>query len=749
MLREISEAIETIASEKPLLLVLEDLHWADHSTVDLVSAMARRRQPAKLMLIGTYRPVDLVLSAHPLKPLKQDLLIHQLCHEIGLQPLEEAEVAEYLAAEWGGAALPEGLTGLIYRRSEGNPLFMVAVLQHMREQKLITQDGSKVTLTLPLQEIDLCAPESLRQMIEILLDRLSSEEHRALEAASVTGVLFSAVVSAAAANVGVNSFEDLCQGLSCRHQIVRSVDTQEFPDGTVSDRFEFVHALYRDVLYRRQPRARRAQLHLLVGERLEALYAHRLSDAALELAHHFEQGRDWPRAIKYLLLAADMAGRRFEPRRTLEILEHALELKNRLPQEARAPHEVTILERLATMHIAFVGMRPLVRKAWQLILMNSEQYPKPLQALELSAEFRDPLLRARTVIRWSLCSVFDGDWDGKHLEDCGRGLDLIRQDANRLIVGSNLIDYSVIQFFSSEYRGAYQNAREGLAAIIQESDNNPYLKDAFLHQFVVPWSLLFLGEWGEALHEIDREATMMDRSAHYPHARANRLYRAFVHLFAQDFAGVLENCEPMLTLLESPSDIRFCSFLMASAELNLGNYERAHVLLSAAQEDMQRLSVAFDWYRRILIKSALTELWLAKGDLAQARPEAETFLKIALVTEERTWRALAWEARARVAMAELDLTRAQGCIAEALSTMEGFELPLAGWRVHGAAFELYQSSGHRDLAERHLALSRRTIMKLADSLPAQEPLRQIFLSAPLVRKTLGDSEPPKVRVQNA
>ena len=77
------------------------------------------------------------------------------------------------------------------------------------------------------------------------------------------------------------------------------------------------------------------------------------------------------------------------------------------------------------------------------------------------------------------------------------------------------------------------------------------------------------------------------------------------------------------------------------------------------------------------------------------------------------------------------------------------ELPLADWRVHAAAFELCRKSGHRDLAERHLALSRQRIIKLADSLPAEEPLQRIFLSAPLVRKTLGDSEPPKLRVQNA
>jgi len=87
MLREIGEALETIASDRPLLLVLEDLHWADPSTVDLISALARRRAPAKLMLIGTYRPVEVTLAENPLKVVKQDLLVHQLCREIALEPL--------------------------------------------------------------------------------------------------------------------------------------------------------------------------------------------------------------------------------------------------------------------------------------------------------------------------------------------------------------------------------------------------------------------------------------------------------------------------------------------------------------------------------------------------------------------------------------------------------------------------------------------------------------------------------------
>src|SRR5208337_4278898 len=114
MLREIGDALETITSAGPLLLVFEDLQWVDYSTIDLVSALARRRGPAKLMLIATKRPVDMVIPEHPLKVLKQDLLLHQMCRELALEPLGEAEVAEYLAAESSEANVPEGLAKLVY-----------------------------------------------------------------------------------------------------------------------------------------------------------------------------------------------------------------------------------------------------------------------------------------------------------------------------------------------------------------------------------------------------------------------------------------------------------------------------------------------------------------------------------------------------------------------------------------------------------------------------------------------------------
>src|SRR5205807_7676870 len=125
MLREMAECIEALTSDSPLLLVLEDLHWSDYSTLDLTSYLARRHDPARLMIIGTYRPVDVIVGDHPLKGVKRELQAHGLCHELPLECLDEETVAEYLQSRFPNHQLPGRLRRTIYRRTEGNPLFMV------------------------------------------------------------------------------------------------------------------------------------------------------------------------------------------------------------------------------------------------------------------------------------------------------------------------------------------------------------------------------------------------------------------------------------------------------------------------------------------------------------------------------------------------------------------------------------------------------------------------------------------------
>ena len=104
MFREMAEALEALAAERPLVLVLEDLHWSDPSTLDLVAGVARRREPARLLLLGTYRPLDAIVRGHPLRAVAQELALHGACEELALAPLDEAGAG----AAWpaGSAARP-------------------------------------------------------------------------------------------------------------------------------------------------------------------------------------------------------------------------------------------------------------------------------------------------------------------------------------------------------------------------------------------------------------------------------------------------------------------------------------------------------------------------------------------------------------------------------------------------------------------------------------------------------------------
>ena len=221
------------------------------------------------MLLGTVRPTDMALSQRPLTDLKRDLSLRSLCREIELQPLSESDIAEYLTAQSQEAALPAGLAELIHRHSEGNPLFMVAAIQHMTQRGLIDVQNRAWQLHVPVEEIDLSVPESLRHMIEAQIERLSEEEQRMLEVASVVGGTFSAVPIAALAHMNDIDVEDICEKLSRRHFILRAAGSQTFADGTISPRWEFVHALYRKVLYERLGPGRRARVHRDIDERLE------------------------------------------------------------------------------------------------------------------------------------------------------------------------------------------------------------------------------------------------------------------------------------------------------------------------------------------------------------------------------------------------------------------------------------------------------------------------------------------------
>ncbi len=320
MLRELAEGLEALTRDTVLILTLEDLHWSDPSTQDALSFLARRRHPARLLVLGTYRPTEVLGNGHPLRTLTQDLAIHRHSVELPVPLLTEAAVAEYLAIR---ARPLQPLARTIHHRTSGNPLFMVNVVEDLLLHGPATNDG-------PAQA-PLNVPATIRQMLERQIDQLSTDEHQLLVTASAVGTEFAAATIAPSLARSVTTVEEHCASLARREHFVRATGTTQWPDGTTSARYSFRHALYHDVLYERVTPSRRLQVHQQIGERLEQGYGDRAEEIAAALAGHFEQARDYPRAVRYHGVAGQSALRRNASQEASVHLTTALDLLNHLP----------------------------------------------------------------------------------------------------------------------------------------------------------------------------------------------------------------------------------------------------------------------------------------------------------------------------------------------------------------------------------------------------------------------------------
>ncbi|NOT57802.1 MAG: AAA family ATPase, partial [Deltaproteobacteria bacterium] len=359
MLRELAEALEVITAERPLVLVLEDLHWSDPSTLDLLSLVARRTEPARLLLIGTYRPVDVITHEHPLRSVKAELQLHGHCQEFALELLSEATVAEYLEIRLATGAqrttLVHKLARLLHQRTEGNPLFLVAMVEDIITRGVVVQtEGGWELREERVREDEI--PESIRQLVVLQRERLAPETQHLLGAASIAGLEFSAAAVAAALETTTVAVERQCEQLVERHQFLRRVGVEEWPDGTLAARYGFLHALYQQLWHERVSPTQLQHYHLRIGEQKELAYRERSREIAAELAVHFEQGREYAKAVQYLQQAGENDVRRSAHQEAVTLLTKGLELLQTLPDTLqRTQQELSLHLRLGGQLIITKG----------------------------------------------------------------------------------------------------------------------------------------------------------------------------------------------------------------------------------------------------------------------------------------------------------------------------------------------------------------------------------------------------------
>jgi DNA-binding winged helix-turn-helix (wHTH) protein/tetratricopeptide (TPR) repeat protein len=341
MLREIGAFLESMAAQSTVVFVLEDLHWSDHATTDLLSFLAERRDPARLVLIGTYRPAEASARDHPIREVNRTLRSHRRCVDLRLDYLSAANVREYLRRRFGDQA--QDLAQVVHERTDGNPLFVVAIVEELIRRGHLKATDRGWVVNVATDRVDLVVPNDLLDMFAAQFHRLTDDERAVLEVASVAGVSFAPWMVARALGRDVDDVEAVAQGLVKSHLFLNVSSHVE--DG-LARRYGFGHALHRQMIYEQIPDGRRGRLHQMIGEALESSSGDRLVEIAPELSVHFEQSGDHARAIKYLRLCITLAQQRFAHQEAVAHGTKALGLLGRVsesPLRDRLELEVRLL----------------------------------------------------------------------------------------------------------------------------------------------------------------------------------------------------------------------------------------------------------------------------------------------------------------------------------------------------------------------------------------------------------------------
>ena len=404
MMREFLQLLEQLSAHAPLIVVIEDLHWSDQSTIDLLGYLAQS-SGMPFFLIATYRPVDAVLYAEQLRDMVVELKSHGHCIELSLELLTIEDVSLYLRGKLNGV-VSEELTERIYERTGGNPLFLVNIVEDLVSHQLISmQKGTWVAADRAEHLID-GVPETLRTLISRRINALPDSCNLILETGSVVGLEFSvAAISSALESTNVE-IERECEKLAEQGLFIEPRAVETWPDGTISGRYRFQHPLYAEVLYDQIGDARKALINRCIGEELEQAFAKEIEPISASLAVYFDRAQQSDKALHYRIQSAELAQQRHAYPEFISHLQGALKFLREQPDSPeRDQQEIDVLVNLGPAQIATQGYAaPDVEETYnraQSLLAESESDTQLIPVLWNLAAFylaRGQLSQSNTLI---------------------------------------------------------------------------------------------------------------------------------------------------------------------------------------------------------------------------------------------------------------------------------------------------------------------------------------------------------------
>jgi serine/threonine protein kinase/tetratricopeptide (TPR) repeat protein len=751
MMRELGDALGILATTSPLVLVLEDLHWADPSSIDLLRHLCQRINTQRLLITGTFRPEDVERSGHPLKSYKAEMRAHNLCEEIALASLSREHIAEYVDATFAPNDFPAELTSLVHEKTEGHPLFAANLLQYLSERGDLVKANSRWSLVRPLAEMDLEAPESVRGMISKKIDALEAEERRALQYASIEGTEFLSTVTAKLLGVDEIDLEERLAHIGKTHRLIETLGEEELPDGALTTRYRFAHALYQNFLYGDLVNKRRVALHQQAGEELLRHYGKRAPQIATQLALHFERGRDFERAVEYLIHAADHAAKLYGYAEAERHYSHALRLVEKLAPESQAESFYTLYLKRGTVNHALSNFsqsandftkaleqaKALNDLERQSAALNSltmtlffshrldETLERAAEALEVAARAGNEKLRTDTMLMIGLKhACYGGIEEGKVI------LDEVIETARRLDYKPALLGgvtwRACLHFFQSEYELAVEKSMEGLRLASE-------VRDGFLMltaMFFLGLSQANQGKMSAALATLQEAMEKARRNGDlFWHPRFPNCI-GWIYRELHDFESARKFDEEGVDVSRRHHVLEAEANSLINRGIDCthaGQYQCTDEAFAAVKDIFAR-DAWFRWRYNIRLQAATAVHHLRQNELDAAGEYIERLEETAREHGVHKYIAVAQQLMAERLFASDDLAGAEERFNAALEELTQYPAPLVAWKVHAGIARLKMKSGDAAAAAEHSSRAFELVNSIAANVN-DDNLRTNFLSA--------------------
>lgn len=762
MLREMGDALGVLAVNNPLVILLEDIHWADPSSIDLLRHLCQRVAGQRLLVIGTFRPEDVERTGHPLKSYKLEMQAHNLCEEIALASLTHEHITSYLDVRFSPNDFPGELPALIQRKTEGHPLFATSLVQFLRERGDIARTNNHWTLTRPLSDMDLEIPENVRSMIRKKVEALEEEDHRTLQYASIEGEEFTSIVLATLLGMDELDLEERLARLDRNTRLIEIREEEELPDGSLVTRYRFAHALYQNVLYGDLVSKRRMLLHRQAGQQLLQHYGKQAPRIAAQLAMHFELGRDFERAIGYLIQAGDNAAQIYANDEAEKHYSRALDLVEKLSAEEQTKQKLVIYQKRGGVNLALsrfneavddftsmlkqaqiindAAMESRALNALTLTLFYAhrltEMADRAEEALAVAERAQNESLRVETMQLIGLKHLCYGELPkAKTILD--EVISVARSIGHKSVLASGLGWRGLLHFFQTEYEVAEK-------ILIEANEVAAEIRDGFLvllALFALGLTRGNLGRISEALATLNDGIRMAQRNGDrfwFP-----RLPNCigWIHRELQDFEHAREYDHLGLEVGRAHHVLEAEANSLINLGIDFDHIGKSEETLSKFHEaeSIFERDAWFRWRYNIRLQAGTCEHWLAQGDLDQAGDYADRLLEVANQYQAHKYVALGHKLRAEILVARGNLGDAESELNAALEELRNYPAPLVAWKTYALLGRLRSQTGKLTVSREAYAQAAAVVSSIAASTNDEE-LRQAFLNSFAIEQVFRSAE---------